>query len=716
MRGNTTANGKHGWYNAYQDLEEWDISHKCIIFTFAHAELYNVSVRDCSANGWRGEILYKGGEKYAEILIENCDIYESNASAVSMGANMVMRNCRIWNVVNGVENYSMENQFSEIHDSYISPNFGEFGIVYLGGETAYLHVENCELTNARKAGILLGDFASNVTILSNHIKDVHAGVYMIHLREYGLPPVYNNISIENNLFDPETGNMDYGILTYVAKGDAKDWVIRGNTFAGQNGYKVKTVFSGAHLGPRNDHNVTIEYNTIYKSRLFSGTGIVPWFMNNQRFDYNPLSIWHYDPEPKTIFIPEIHCRINDVKYDGFILNLKDVWRYPVGHRILIEGSKVKSPELIPSDWNNFTRGYTLYKGSSIILEKGANGKMFVAQYTPPPATDDYMISKGVEVMARGHEELTLAPSALTIYETFSGIAINVPVTLHVNEHVRFANSATIQTPNGGTYDPDESSPLTVIKDANGILTFIDSGNDSPTEALLEPLHMWSFDSAEGGYFTDLGQSPLPIASETAVETLGIGPASRGISFSGAHQGLQIPDSVTINMGEQVTYTISLWIRPVAATLSNTSIIYEQGGYWRGLNLILDRGFLQANGWNRPAGESDWAGTTLSGGRILVDEWNHVALVLDGNDALASDSLHLYLNGVHVASGNGARVWAQHDSNGIGQVRGTTVYLGRQVRSLHPLQAEIDDLSIWDAALSGEELNDLILQTLESQPN
>ncbi|MEX0330154.1 MAG: LamG-like jellyroll fold domain-containing protein [Puniceicoccaceae bacterium] len=716
MRGNTTANGKHGWYNPYQDLEEWDISNKCIVFTFAHAELYNISVRDCSVNGWRGEILYKGGEKYAEILIENCDIFESNASAVSMGANMTMRNCKIWNVVNGIENFSMDGHFSEIYGTSISNNIGPFGIVYLGTEKAHLLVENCELSNASQAGVFLSDFASNVTIRNNIVKDTKVGIYFTHLNQYKLPPVYNNVSIHNNSFEAHSRNMEYGVLSYVSKGEGRDWTVRENTFQGFDGNRVKYVISDAYSGSREVHNVSVENNVIYQSKLFSGSGILPWFMNNQRIDYKPMSIWHYKAEPHNIFIPEIHCRITDVKYDGYILNLNEVGRYPTGHRILIEGSGIRSPELIPSDWNNFSRGYTLYKGASIILEKGADGKMFVADYKPPSTTEEYVVNKGTELLARGYEELTLAPNALTVYETFSGIAINVPVTLHVNKHVRFANSATIKTPNGGTYDPDESSPLTVIKDANGILTFVDAGNDSTTGTLLEPLHMWSFDTAEGGYFPDLGQSPLPIASESAVETMGIGPASRGISFSGAHQGLQIPDSETINMGDQATYTISLWIRPVAATLSNTSIIYEQGGYWRGLNLILDRGFLQANGWNRPSGESNWSGTTLNAGRLLVDEWNHIALVLDGNDALASDSLHLYLNGVHVASGNGARIWAQHDSNGIGQVRGTTVYLGRQVRSLHPLQAEIDDLSIWDAALSGEELNDLILQTLESQPN
>jgi hypothetical protein len=60
----------------------------------------------------------------------------------------------------------------------------------------------------------------------------------------------------------------------------------------------------------------------------------------------------------------------------------------------------------------------------------------------------------------------------------------------------------------------------------------------------------------------------------------------------------------------------------------------------------------------------------------------------------------------VDSGAGSQLWGQNELNGIGQVQKSSNYRGRQIRSLDPLQAGLDELSIWDVALTMDEVGQL----------
>jgi hypothetical protein len=155
-------------------------------------------------------------------------------------------------------------------------------------------------------------------------------------------------------------------------------------------------------------------------------------------------------------------------------------------------------------------------------------------------------------------------------------------------------------------------------------------------------------------------------------------------------------------------TLSIWVRLNKEACKDTVVVYEQGGYWRGFNVIIDRCWLQINGWNLPGDESSWAGTTLYGGKLKDGEWNHVAVVLDGGEVVTSDALTLYLNGERVASGEGSQLWFQGDDNGLGQVQQSTLYRGRQVLALDPFKGSMDDLAIWNLALSEQQIEELVL--------
>jgi hypothetical protein len=223
-----------------------------------------------------------------------------------------------------------------------------------------------------------------------------------------------------------------------------------------------------------------------------------------------------------------------------------------------------------------------------------------------------------------------------------------------------------------------------------------------------PIHMWDFDDVQDNIAPGSGIHPLALDVSQASVGDGIGPNYLGLLFDRPHTGIQIPDTDTLNRDIITEVTVSVWIKVEENHANQTSVIYEQGGYWRGLNLIVDNGWIQANGWNRPSKESDWAGTTLNGGKLILGQWNHVALVLSGGPTVQEGALRIFVNGVLADSGAGSQLWKQNDNNGIGQVQQSTVYRGRQVRSLDPFIGSIDDVAIWHTALDEQDIETLVL--------
>jgi len=413
--------------------------------------------------------------------------------------------------------------------------------------------------------------------------------------------------------------------------------------------------------------------------------------------------------------------VSNVNLDGLKMQLDDVARYPEGHTFTI-GSGLNNVgrafEIVPAGWNNLSRGYVIYKGASISFEKRSDGIFHFTGYTASNEDFTTFAPEPTVMTTYGLTEFSLLPEALTVYDSFSGFPVNVPVTLHVNKHVRIAATDYIRTPNGKLLDPDESKPLIALKNANGVLTFpeIDgssgTGGDpsdyTPESGDLTPAHLWTFDSLVNGRLVrDFGTARRDLDVSQVDSGDGIG-STRGIRFAKGNKGIQLPDCSFINAKVRSTMTVSLWVRVDAVSDQKASAVYEQGGYWRGLNILLVGGRIQANGWNRPQDESDWSGTTLNGPELAPGEWHHIALVLDAGKTVQADGIRLYCDGELADSGPASQLWIQNDNNGLGQVQKTTVFTGRQVRALNPFEGNIDDVSIWTEALSREEIRDLIL--------
>lgn len=809
MRGNTTASGKDSWYTPYDDLEEWDISNKGIVFSFGALSMYGLVVRNSSIHGWRGEILYKGGSNYAEILIENCDIYETNSSAVSISGNMIMRNVRIWNTYNGVENYCDEGQYSEIYncDIDLDRSFrGHFGVVYLGTAGAHLKVIDSLINGAINGAIFLSDFAHNVEVTGNAISNSEWGLYLKYMNLYGLPGAFNNILVENNLFTASKYRFGHVIMNAAVGIPERDWVIRSNTVVSA-GSPAWFFFRSDNATSRSEHNVVLSNNTLVDTTLFRGSGVVPVFDSNQSkpVEVNTWTatggVYAFAPDnPEFVF--------TNVIQDGLQLSIGDLSRYPVGHRFTV---RVMHPDssrsllLAPASWNTLTQSIRLVRGEEETFEMLSDGRFALAStvvVNPEPepeplvapiltavaldssriqldwsatqVVDGYVLEEAVDggtfqfLAEPAYGQVSLVVSGLdwrkhytfriksrrTDMESDWGSSASVApvepdpvapsglVVLSVEpEHIGIAWEAVsdveqyvLELSSDGTtftvaavldssheqwispvLSPDADYTIRIRSERNGLVSdWVYIGpivpealpEAPPVIVLPEAVHAWYFNgnSVEAGI--DMGTGGLDLDTESV--TLVDGLVGQGIYFSEEGSGLRIPDSSTLNRDLQDSLTLSIWFKPGPDALKRTSVLYEQGGYWRGLNVILEEGQVLASGWNIPDRESGWAGTYLTGPQCNIGEWNHVAVVLQGGPEVREEAFRLYVNGAFVASGSGSQIWKQNDSNGLGEVQKSTLYRGLQVRGLDPYVGVLDSVSIFHDTLDAAQIEELIL--------
>lgn len=209
---------------------------------------------------------------------------------------------------------------------------------------------------------------------------------------------------------------------------------------------------------------------------------------------------------------------------------------------------------------------------------------------------------------------------------------------------------------------------------------------------LVPLHDWGFVEPQDEQVSDAGSHPLPLV---------LPPAE-------SRSGIVIPNTPTLNLSEIAALSLCAWVQVNEDAPASSSVLFEQGGFWRGLNILLDRGWLVASAWNRPATESNWSGTLLQGPRLVPGQWHHVALTFSAS-GLESDrsGLALYLDGILVASGPAHLLYPQFDANGIGQVQGTTVFRGRQVMQLDPFPGTISRIQVFAETLSPEQILEIM---------
>jgi hypothetical protein len=182
---------------------------------------------------------------------------------------------------------------------------------------------------------------------------------------------------------------------------------------------------------------------------------------------------------------------------------------------------------------------------------------------------------------------------------------------------------------------------------------------------------------------------------------------------GADDYVSIPNSALINTATQATRSVSVWVMADDVAISSRKqIVYEEGGSVRGLAIYLFDSRVYIGGWNAVSGESNWGGTYLSSSNIVSSSWHHLTLVLDGTNTLEDGAFTAYLDGRLVGSGQGSQLWPHSDAIGAGGLNGGTLLHDATASGNHGFAGKIDDLRIYNRALSPADVESLARNDLD----
>ena len=179
-----------------------------------------------------------------------------------------------------------------------------------------------------------------------------------------------------------------------------------------------------------------------------------------------------------------------------------------------------------------------------------------------------------------------------------------------------------------------------------------------------------------------------------------------VSFDGKGDAIRLNNSTDINRGIYDERTVSLWFKADNLASGQKQVIYEEGASVRGVNVYIDGDQLYVGGWNTPEKESGWDGTWLSTDKFSAGEWNHVALVLDGDKTVKDGAFQGYINGESFGKGEGSQLWDHAGGIGLGSIhRGTRFHNGATSGS-NGFEGAIDDVMIYNNALSDSQVKTL----------
>ncbi|UAY52943.1 fibronectin type III domain-containing protein [Ferruginibacter albus] len=296
------------------------------------------------------------------------------------------------------------------------------------------------------------------------------------------------------------------------------------------------------------------------------------------------------------------------------------------------------------------------------------------------------------------------PSAITITPTAYN-SINVGWTDNSNNETGFEVSRS--TSRLGIYIPigTTAANATSFVDSVGLSPVTQYwykiraiNNNGASDYVSNLKAAWLFnndltDATNNGY--TLTGSGSPTYSTDKVE------GANAVSLNGSSQYANINNGTTFPSDSYTTRTVSVWIKPTAATIAAANkIVYELGGADNGLALRFNSGALQAGIAGNSNRYTAVVNTVATNANWVSNGWNHVVVVYNVN------SLQLYLNGVLKATTSlgissvgastvGSRVGATNGANAFNSSTSSTNYGGL-----------IDDLEIIGEALNTADITAL----------
>jgi hypothetical protein len=208
--------------------------------------------------------------------------------------------------------------------------------------------------------------------------------------------------------------------------------------------------------------------------------------------------------------------------------------------------------------------------------------------------------------------------------------------------------------------------------------------------LANPVGIWLFEEGKGDVVSDSsgsGNDGKIVGKAEWVE----GKFGKALSLPGTVGNyVTIPDSPTLNPMKQIT--MMLWIKPDATSITNQSRLFSKDLCCDAANreygiqiindktfvLIIDPGSKNVLGWSKPI--------------ISPDKWQHLAGTYDSKTRQAV----VYYNGEEIT----AKV---DDAGGDLKDGPTPLLLGYYADTAHWYKGAMDDIAIFDTALSAGEI-------------
>ncbi|NER81676.1 MAG: LamG domain-containing protein [Leptolyngbya sp. SIO1D8] len=229
---------------------------------------------------------------------------------------------------------------------------------------------------------------------------------------------------------------------------------------------------------------------------------------------------------------------------------------------------------------------------------------------------------------------------------------------------------------------------------------------SEPPSLPEPVVNLNLNETTGRIAADSSQQGLDNSGTLVGDVQWTDGIKQGaVTFDGPEDFIHLSSSQDINLGIHSQRTLSLWLKAdnLLSPGGQKQVVYEEGGHVRGLNVYIDQERLYVGGWNTPTDESGWEGTWLSTDQLVAGEWNHVALVLDGDANVTDGAIHGYLNGEKFGTGAGSQLWEHSDSIGLGNINNGTRFHDGLTGSGHGFSVALDEVMIFNNALSDHQI-------------
>ena len=208
------------------------------------------------------------------------------------------------------------------------------------------------------------------------------------------------------------------------------------------------------------------------------------------------------------------------------------------------------------------------------------------------------------------------------------------------------------------------------------------------ETSKEPVAYWNFDEGAGEIAKDVSGDNDGTLKNGASWTNGL--KGSAVFFDGVDDFIEVPDSSSLNPTGQMT--ISLWIKIADQDLDKYMRIVAKKQNWN------DSEGYQFE-YNPYSDEMTFFGSGASYDRASVsldNNWHQVSAVVDGN------IVNYYVDGQLAKSD------AQADYLVASQL---PLYIGKQIGNENYFKGTMDELRIYNRALSAEEINDLYNSTL-----